>query len=91
MIMYIFAKNKKLKKKMGEPTPGFDAYGMGLCSIYITHMIIPVILSPNTVVSVSFYAGIKGGGVQLSRLPPPKEENLSLIFLRWGGGGCFVF
>lgn len=41
---------------MGEPTPGFDAYGMGLCSIYITHMIIPVILSPNTVVSVSFYA-----------------------------------
>lgn len=70
---------------MGEPTPGSDAYGMGLCSIYITHMIIPVILSTNTVVSVSFYARKAGGGggwvQQISRLSPlPKEENLSLIF-----------
>lgn len=82
MIMYIYAKNKKNWKKMGEPTPGSDAYGMGLCSIYITHMIIPVILSTNTVVSVSFYARKAGGGVQISRLSPPlpKEENLSLIF-----------
>lgn len=69
---------------MGEPTPGSDAYGMGLCSIYITHMIIPVILSTNTVVSVSFHARKAGGGGGYNKYldcpPLPKEENLSLIF-----------
>lgn len=59
---------------MGEPTPGSDAYGQGLCSIYITHMIIPVILSTNTVVSVSFYARkAEGGGYKYLNCPPPPK------------------